>query len=168
MNRISRLNLYEESGHIPLFNVKAINIEYIMKRTPLIIILLYLILYLLQFLIIPCLYTNVIGRGNEGAVVIFITTTLTTVAGMIVYSDKFRLWLQGIVLYTLLMILYTPEGAYGIGIVGIDLDGLQAYYDESARLFGVFVTVISVILLQFAIWCIIKLSKTIIKKIKNR
>ena len=114
-------------------------------------------LYLIQFIIVPLIYSNVIGRSNEGIVVIIISTAIVTIIGMIVLSNKLRFWLVSIVLFALLIILYSPKGAYGIGVTGIDLDGLHSHYDVSARFLGISIIIGLVLFTQFAIWCIIKL-----------
>ncbi|HHV29335.1 hypothetical protein [Acetivibrio mesophilus] len=138
-----------------------------MRKALLMVVLSDLVLYVLQFLIIPLIYDNVIGRGNEAIAVLCITTVLITAAGMIVFSDKLRFWLLGALVYALLITLYSPEGAYGIGISGIDLDGLHSYYDASKRYFGIALVVILVTFLQLLVWCLVKLSKVIIGKLNN-
>jgi len=132
-----------------------------MKRNLLMVVLSEFLLYAIQFLIIPIIYDNVIGRGNEGIVVLCFTTVLITVTGMLVFLDKMSFWLFGILIYTLLIFLYSPKGAYGIGIAGIALDGLQSYYDASGRYLGIALVVAVVAFLQFAVWCLIKLFKII-------
>lgn len=130
-----------------------------MKRNLLMVVLTEFVLYAIQFLIIPMIYNNVIGRGNEGIAVLCFTTVLITVTGMLVFLDKISFWLFGILIYTLLIFLYSPKGAYGIGISGIDLDGLKSHYDASNRYLGIAVVVAMVAFLQFAVWCLIKIFK---------
>lgn len=130
-----------------------------MKRNLLMVVLSDFVMYVAQFLIIPIFYNNVIGRGNEGIAVLCLTTVLITAAGMLVFLDKMSFWLFGILIYTLLIFLYSPKGAYGIGISGIDLDGLHSHYDASSRYLGIAVVVAIVAFLQFAVWCLIKLLK---------
>ena len=136
-----------------------------MKKTIFIVILFNVCLYIIQFLIIPYLYSDVIGRGHEGMAVLCITTTIVTMIGMITFSNKFSFWLIGIVIYALLIILYSPEGAYGIGITGLDLDGLYAQYNPSARFLGICIVAGLVLFFQFVIWCIIKLFKFYYSKV---
>ena len=138
-----------------------------MKRNLLMVILLEFVLYAIQFLIIPITCNNVIGRGNEGIAVLCFTTVLITVAGMLVFLDKMSFWLFGILIYTLLIFLYSPKGAYGIGISGIDLDGLQSHYDASGRYLGIAVVVAIVAFLQFAVWCLIKVFKITSELVKK-
>ena len=138
-----------------------------MKKQFIFVSLLDIIMYILQFLIIPSFYNNVIGRGNESIAVICMTTILISFMGMFWISDKFRLWLLSIIIYMTLIIIYCPEAAYGIGLAGIDLDGLHSYYDVSQRLGGIIILTIGVILLQLISWCLVKLSKLIISHIKK-
>jgi hypothetical protein len=137
-----------------------------MKKPIIMIMISDVILYVTQFLITPCIYDKVIGRGNEGTAVLIISTTIVTVIGMLLIADRFYFWLISIIPYSMLIILYCPSGAYGIGIVGLDLDGLESYYDASARFLGIFINAIFVVLLQFVIWGIIHFSKIVMKRIQ--
>ncbi len=144
--------------------------RYIVRKTILKVLLSYFILYVLQFLIIPLFYDEIIGGGNEATAVLCITTVIITLIGMIAFSDKLRFWLLGLLFYTALIFLYTPEGAYGIGMWGIDLDGTHSHYEPSARYIVITVVVILVLLIQLSVWCFVKLLKLIkfiIRKLKK-
>ncbi|AEV69935.1 hypothetical protein [Acetivibrio clariflavus] len=132
-----------------------------MRKAILKVLLSDFILYVLQFLIIPLLYSKVFGRRNEATAVLCITTVIITLIAMIAFSDKMRFWLLGLVFYTALIFLYSPGDAYGIGLLGIDLDGSHSYYDPSARYIGITVVVILVLLMQLSVWCFVKLLKLI-------
>lgn len=138
-----------------------------MKNKLLIIALSDVFLYAIQFLITPLICENVIGRGNEAIATLFISTALITLIAMLIFSDKMRLWLIGIVLYATLIVCYSPMGAYGIGIVGLDIDGLQSYYDASERYLTIAIVVALVAFIQFTIWSLVKLIKIIIMRLRD-
>jgi hypothetical protein len=125
------------------------------------------VLYAIQFILLPQIYDNIIGRGNESIAILCITTVAVTAAVAILFADKIRGWLFGLIIYAVLIALYSPKGAYGIGIIGLDLDGLQSHYDSSERLFGIGVVVLIVLMVQLLTLCLIKLSKLIIGKVKK-
>jgi len=132
-----------------------------MRKAILKVLLSDFILYVLQFLIIPLLYSKVFGRRNEATAVLCITTVIITLIAMIAFSDKMRFWLLGLIFYTTLIFLYAPEGAYGVGLRGLDLDGMHSYYDYSTRYIGIAIVVIWVLILQLLVWCFVKLLKLI-------
>jgi hypothetical protein len=118
-----------------------------------------IVLYAVQFLLLPLIYPAVLGRGNEGAVALLLTTTFITAASVIIFSGKIKYWLLSFPAYVLLLFLYTPARAYGIGIVGLDLDGLASRYDHSERIFGIVVVVVIVFFIQLLTYAIIKAVK---------
>ncbi|MDR2752330.1 MAG: hypothetical protein LBC41_16870 [Clostridiales bacterium] len=122
----------------------------------------YAALYVLQFLIVPAL-TDLANSSNEGLVVI--TATTLAICGIVMYkfSDKFLAWLIGFAAYIALIVLYTPPGAYGIGMVGLSLDGLVPHYDPSARYLLIIVFGIIVFLEQTGTWLLVKLAKFLLK-----
>jgi hypothetical protein len=128
-----------------------------MKKTLRLVVLTDFVLYVLQFLVIPQVYDHVFGRGNEGIAVIVITTVLISLVGMLAFADKVVPWLIGLALYAVLTLIYTPLGVYGLGLAGIDLDGLQSYYDSTTRFLGIAVLVIFVLILQLATLGVAKL-----------
>jgi hypothetical protein len=129
-----------------------------MKKALISVLISDAVLYTLQFLIIPLFYDN-IRQVNEGMAVIVISTILTSGISMFVLTDKLRLWLLGFVLYIALIIVYTPRGAYHIGITGIDLDGLHSYYDASQRTLGIVLVAIAALIAQLTTWGVVKLIK---------
>jgi hypothetical protein len=124
-------------------------------------------LYVLQFLIIPLIYANV-RQANEGAAVVAVTTVIISAAGMLTLTDKIGAWFLGFALYVALMIVYTPEGAYRIGITGVDLDGLHGQYDASKRFFGIAVVAVYVVILQLGTWGMVKLIKISLRHFTSR
>jgi hypothetical protein len=125
-----------------------------------------IVLYILQFLIIPLFYANV-RQVNEGALIIIVTTVLVSAIGMFAFTDRIGFWLLGFVLYVVLMIIYTPQGAYRIGITGIDLDGLHSKYDASKRFISIAAVAVGVLILQLGTWGVVKLIKTLSQNFKR-
>jgi hypothetical protein len=125
-------------------------------------------LYAVQFLIVPLFYENVLGRSNEAWAILVVTTALFTSIGMFAFSDKPLPWLLGFVLYIGLIALYAPPRAYGIGLTGFDLDGLQSRYSPSDRFFGIAVVGTLVLLLQSAAWIFTKSVRFIYKILRGK
>jgi hypothetical protein len=116
------------------------------------IIIMDAFLYVVQFILIPGGYANVFGHNNEGTIVLFITTVLHMLIGLISLSYVFRYWLISYIFYVALIILYTPPGIYGIGLVGLSLDGMNSHYEASERFLGILVVCTFVLLIKFASW----------------
>jgi len=91
-------------------------------------------LYMIQFLIAPALFPEFYPQSNE-AIIMFLSLMLfVEIIGMFIISDHLVHWLLGDLIYMMLMIIYHAEGAYGIGMVGMSLDGIQLRYNKVAAL----------------------------------
>jgi hypothetical protein len=110
-------------------------------------------LYLIEFIILPAIDNDLV-EGNFGLSVMAFTTSIITIIGMLVFSDKFRWWLISIVLYFVLMAIYIPNWSYNI----------DPYY----KVLGIPILAIFNLTLQFCIWCIVKIVKAIARAIKKR
>jgi hypothetical protein len=138
------------------------------KRTCLFAVVSHCALYVLQFLVTPLIYERVFGGGNEG-IAIIIVILASSIPVCIVYaltvSDKTGIWLKGFALYIALLLIYAPQAAYSIGVLGVLLMG---YYDPSLRFFGIMIVVIYVLLLQWGTLGLTKLIKRQRQKRKGR
>ena len=124
-----------------------------------------LLTYLLQFVIAPTLFPIYYPSTNESTAILFGSISVGALLGMIFLSDKYRYWLLCDIPYFLLMILYSHNGAYGIGVVGIPIDGNQVYYDRGVAIFLVLYIAVLTFLIQLIVWIIVKLLKWIAKLI---
>lgn len=121
------------------------------------IMLIYLILYIVQFVIVNLFY-NVI-EDVDGCYYM-ITTVIAILIGMIKFSDKLRYWLLCIPLYMLLIRIYHPRAIYGIGIWGL----FYSYYSPDVIYIGLLILFVLNILFQLGIWILVKSGKWIRKK----
>lgn len=121
-----------------------------------------LVLYLIQFLLLPLIINKM---GNEIWVAFFLSTILCSVIGIIFLSDKLYCWLISDIVYLILMFLYHPEGAYGIGMRGLDLGAeAQSYYNRADAWFVIIILFICAIIIQVLIWGIVKITRKLLVK----
>ena len=138
-----------------------------MKYSELIkVIICNVILYIICFLILPNVFTNFYPRSNEATCLFFAMHIVITFLFMMFCSMKMRYYLISDVIYLILMFIYSG-GAYGIGISKIDLDGLYSSVSKSGDLFGSAVTILIVLVIQFAIRGLVFILKKITCK-KNK
>ena len=114
-------------------------------------ILLQIVLFLIQFVIIPSFYYISPYDTARCLVVIISTTSLVLVFGMIKYKRLLG-WLLGLIVYGVLIMLYHPNNIYGIG---------NGIFDFDIITISIFIFLNFII--QFIIWCCIKL----LHKLKN-
>lgn len=122
------------------------------------VLLTYLVLYLLDFVIIPFAYVLLYG-ANTGCLVdesiSYIITFAVFVIGMEYITDFFTAWLACIPFYIFLMFVYVPRGIYGIGISGIFH---TTYHPESVP-FGIMIVSLSTLFIAFIAWIFVKVGK---------
>ena len=66
----------------------------------------------------------------------FLLSTAASVVAVMIWNLKVRHLIVADIVYFLLIMVYSAKGAYGIGLRGISLDGLQAKYSHSEVLLG--------------------------------
>ncbi|MEF2796803.1 MAG: hypothetical protein U0M95_02170, partial [Ruminococcus sp.] len=99
--------------------------------------------------------------------VMIISTIIVVAAEMILVSEKIRYWLVSDVIYAILVYIYHGKGLYGIGMVGINLDGATSGYRREAVPFGVAIITGFVIISEILSWFIVKVYKYIQNYNKN-
>lgn len=140
------------------------------KRIFLVTLVITIGLYMFHFLLIPFLYKNFIVFKNLDDVsgfVMIISTIIVVAAEMILVSEKIRYWLVSDVIYVILVYIYHEKGLYGIGMVGINLDGATSGYRREAVPFGVAIITGFVIISEILSWFIVKVYKYIQNYNKN-
>lgn len=126
-----------------------------MKKDLIKTIITMIILYSVQFLILPRFFTT---TGNEGWIGFFITTLLCVIVGIIFLSDKLILWFLGDFIYLILLFIYHPAGAYGIGMKGLDLvSEAQSRYSRADAWLLIFILFAINVVFQIVIWVLKKL-----------
>lgn len=121
-----------------------------------------LLLYFLQFIVAPFLFPIFYPSTNESTGILFGSIALCSLLGMIFISTKLRHWLLCDIPYFLLMILFSNNGAYGIGLAGIPIDGNEVYYNRSVSIYLVLLIAVVTIILQLFIWGVIKIIQKLV------
>ncbi len=116
-------------------------------------------LYLVQFVALPCLVPQFFPRSNE-AYLLFGIFALAA-AGMATWGLKLWHLLVADGLYFLLILVYPAEGAYGIGISGIALDGMQGAFSRSHVLMGAMIAALVLLTAQIVLMLIVKAMRKI-------
>lgn len=83
-------------------------------------------LYVIQFLGIPMLFPNYFPRSNNATVIFLVTSIIASVAAVVWISNRLRYLFMADLVYGCLICIFNSTGKYGIGRVGISLDGLQS------------------------------------------
>ncbi len=121
------------------------------KNSP---IILQLILYITQYIFIPQFIDIYPSDVHMHLIIICSTTFLIAVVGMMCFSDCFRKWLLGWLIYTVLVYIYHPTYIYGIG------------YGILTKTLSVLGWSVIIFMLESIIWMIIKFAKHIFYSIK--
>lgn len=127
------------------------------------IILIVLVMFILQFFAAPALFARYFPSSNEAGGIFLSTIILFSLLEMLLVSDKIPHWLLGDLLYFLLMMLFNC-GAYGIGWVGMPLDGIVPQYDPSAVPIFVAAYAAITLVVQFVLWAGIMLVRRFLNR----
>ena len=84
------------------------------KREKLLLIILMAGLYGVKFLIMPAVVPQSFRGSDEETAVLWILTAITTIIGYVAISSKFMDWLPANIIYGILPIIYSANGAYGV------------------------------------------------------
>ncbi len=128
------------------------------------IIIIMVLLYIIDFVLVPLIYPCWVNAE----IILFPSLLIAFFVGMIMISNKLRYWFLGDILYIILVYIYHGRGLYGIGMVGMNLDGAHASYRKDAVPFGIAILAIIVIIVQLVVWFIIKICKYILKRRKQK
>ncbi len=118
-------------------------------------------LYVICFLILPIIYTNFYPVSNEAYIIFFVVNSIFFIISMIFFTNKIKYYIIADIIYMLLITIYSG-GSYGIGISGIELDGLHSTVQTSGDFLGATIAIVLVLVIQF----VIKGLVTILKKEK--
>lgn len=118
-------------------------------------ILMQMILYIIQFVIIPSIIDIYPSDVHRHFLIIAVTTMVVSLIGMILFSCYFRYWVLGGLIYFILVNIYHPTYIYGID------------YGILPKIISIIGLMIMILLFEFAMWVLIKLYKYILKKQKH-
>ncbi|MDR2939625.1 MAG: hypothetical protein LBV08_04815 [Clostridiales bacterium] len=129
----------------------------------------YFVLYIFHFIVIPS-----IARGVIQWYINIPITVIAAVCCAIFISDEIKYWVIGILFYSVLILIYYPNGAYGMntsffGSIYTDYK-FVSIFTESFSVFddwGYYFITIFFLCCQLMLWVVIKILKFIIKKIKS-
>ena len=83
------------------------------KKEKLLLIILMAGLYGVKFLIMPAVVPQHFRGSDEEIAVLWILTTIATIIGYMAISSKFMDWLPANIIYGILPVIYSANGAYG-------------------------------------------------------
>ena len=107
------------------------------------------VVYALQFLLLPLLLGAYFpGASNEATAIFWLSAALGLSLGFRFADQRLLSWLIADAFYLALILLYCAEGAYGIGMRGISLDGMHTYFDPGAVSFGALICFGEVLVIQ--------------------
>ena len=107
------------------------------------------VLYAIQFIILPFLLGAYFpGASNEAAAMFVASASVVLIVGFCFVEQRFVSWLIADAVYFGLIMLYCAEGAYGIGMRGISLDGMHAYYSHQDVALGALICVGVILIMQ--------------------
>ena len=84
------------------------------KKEKLLLIILMAGLYGFHFLVMPAAAPQSFRGSNEESAVFWISTAIATIIGYVAISSKFMDWLPANIIYGILPIIYSANGAYGV------------------------------------------------------
>jgi len=120
------------------------------------------VMYVIHFIIVPIFFVvDTIG------LVFFTSTVIIMIVAFLKLTDKLHIWLLSDIIYTILVFLYHPPGAYGIGMTILGFPSL-GQVEPTYRRDGVWIEIIfivaSVVITQVLLWVCLKLFRLIVKK----
>lgn len=131
------------------------------------VLLTYLVLYLLNFFIVPYIYefsTGYYYMGATASVISYVVTFVVFLTGMWFITEAFIAWLSCYPFYILLMFMYIPMGSYGIGM---RMKGFfQSAYDPEVVSIHIMIVAGVGLFIGFVAWIFVKVGKKQQKRLK--
>lgn len=118
-------------------------------------IILMMCLYVVQFLAIPNIVPTYFSESNEATAIFWITQAFVIIIGFFTITAKFKNYLIADLIYTALPIIYSANGAYGVGY--------GSYYHFRSVIIEYVISLLSLIFFQLLFWLIL----LAIQKIKS-
>lgn len=106
------------------------------------------VLYLCLFVLLPAVLPNIYPVSNEATVLFLCLNVFEAVIAAVFYTDRLLRLLAGNIVYGVLILLYNANGAYGIGKVGMSLDGMNPIYSLGAAVTAVLLIIAARAVLQ--------------------
>lgn len=116
-------------------------------------------LYVVQFVIFPVLLPNYYPTSNNAVAIFAATALLASMMAIKFITDQWKHFLVADLLYGVLICCFNWRGMYGIGRIGMNLDGLQSRMSFKAMI----LTSILIVFLYLSIQMLMILLRKIIK-----
>lgn len=110
-----------------------------------------MILYIIQFVIMPLVFPKFFPKSNEAYAIFIISSFIVLIFAFYLVNNKILPWIIADSVYSIMIIVYAGKGAYGIGMRGINLDGLQSKFIQSEAYIGAIISLCVIILIQLTI-----------------
>lgn len=127
---------------------------------------LMLLLYVIQFVLFPRITPQYYPKSNEASAIFVISCGTILALGTLAINAKIKHWIPADLIYIMLVLLYSGHGAYGFGMSGITLDGLQSTY-SNLTVFDVIPIFVSIIGLQLILKGGIWIISIVLNKLKK-
>lgn len=108
-------------------------------------------LYILQFLLMPFLFSPYFPISNEAYIIFVVTAMIFLSFGFCVVNNRITHWLIADIIYSLFIILCNTNCMYGIGMSRISIDGLQTFYSQKYVVVGSIIATVVIIIIQLII-----------------
>ena len=128
------------------------------------IILWCMVMYIFNFLIAPFVFVDWYPNTNESSFILAILTFCITFIGTLKVSGCMFYWLIGDILYCLMIVIYHPAGAYGIGQSGIFPPISYTHETHIIKLIVQFIFVVLVQIVAVTVGTIIKVVRKMMMK----
>ena len=109
--------------------------------------ILMMCLYVVQCLAIPNIVPIYFSESNEATAIFWITQAFVVIIGFLTITTKFKNYLIADLIYTALPIIYSANGAYGVGY--------DSYYHFRSVIIEYVISLLSLILFQLLFWLIL-------------
>lgn len=139
-------------------------LELIRKHKLLSLIITNIVIYVIQFILLPNCFPQYYPISNESTFIFIVPLVFLSVAGNVITNVKIKIWALVDVLYGVMLCIYNGMGFYGIGMRGVSLDGMSPIYSQELAV----ITILMIVLTLFAFQSLICVFRLLFLKAKKK
>ena len=128
-----------------------------------VLVLSVIVIYVLQFLILPKCLPQYYPVTNEAWCILIVPLIVISLITNILTNVKIVGWAIIDLVYCIMVFVYNGKGFYGIGMRGVSLDGMSPIYSQEL----VIITALIIALALFAFQMFVREIRIIYLKTKN-
>ena len=133
------------------------------KKKALLLSGIFTVLYGVQFLLLPRCLPRYYPVSLEAGWLFILSLLAFSIIGTALGTGKLRTWLIPDALYGVLLWLYNGRGLYGIGLRGVNLDGMRPIYSKALADITILILLLLLVTFQSLlcglVWIVKKLKK---------